>query len=149
MAAAAAAATTTSSSNNKPFSRLFKELSLSFRAECMCDVSCVMTSLLKNDQVMSSLQDYTIKSGSFGEVDGVFVFRFYKGSTDAATTTATKSFIGSLKHTLDIMQCIDDADLHVINESINFTDEYDGDRDDERCISDRLSDKLASTPFRE
>ncbi len=130
-------------------SRLFKELSLSFRAECMSDVSCVMNNLLKNDLVMSSLQDYTIKSGSFGEVDGVFVFRFYKGSTEAATTTATSSFISSLKHTLDIMQCIEDAEVHVINQSINFTDEYDGERDDERCISARLADKLASTPFRE
>ena len=130
--------------------RPFKELSLSFRAECMSDVSCVMATLFNEPMVMISLQDYTVKTGSFCEVEVVLVFRFYKGSTDAATATAATIFINSVKKTIDTIQCVEEAeDVHVINESINFTDEYDGSRDDERCIVDQLHGKLAATPFRE
>jgi hypothetical protein len=120
----------------------FKELSLSFRAECMHDVSCVIGAILAQHAMDESIFSYGVKSDMFGAVDVVLVFRLYEGYS-------ADEFVATIRRTLGVMSRVDAEDVHVINESINFTDEYDGERtyNGLQRLAARVAVKLASVPF--
>ncbi len=118
-----------------------KELSFSFRAECMTDVVCAFANILPKYTVMRSLTHYSTKMpGMIPDVDAVLVFRLYEGQMDR--------FIDSVETTLTLLSS---TASHVINESINFTDEYDGSRTytgkQRDNIMARVPEKLANMQF--
>ena len=122
-----------------------KELSFSFRAECMTDVVCALDKILSKHAVMRSLTHYSAKMpGMVPDVDVVLVFRLYEGQMDR--------FIDSIATALTALSNIERTlDCHVINESINFTDEYDESRThtgkQRDTILARVPEKLANMPF--
>jgi hypothetical protein len=132
-----------STSVKKVLKPRFKELSFSFRAECMVDVAAVFSTIFKKTEVLHSLCQHSAKSDTmFPDVDVVLVFRLYDGHMDR--------FVNSIKTTLDLISDID-GDVHVINETIHFTSEYDGQRtytgEQRDTLMDRLDEKLAEIPF--
>ena len=100
-----------------------EKLSFTFRAECMADVADVFRSLLADDGVTSALCNLSAKQHTtLPDVEAVLVFRTYDStaleSIDAAMTALR--LIAALE-----------GDCHdLVNESLNFTDEYDGTRTD-------------------
>jgi hypothetical protein len=122
-----------------------KELSFSFRAECMTDVVRALANILSKHAVMRSLTHYSAKTpGMVPDVDVVLVFRLYEGHMDR--------FIDSIATALTALSNIEsNLDCHVINESINFTDEYDESRThtgkQRDTILARVPEKLANMPF--
>ena len=119
-----------------------KELSFSFRAECMTDVAHAFANLFSKHAVMRSLTHYSAKMpGMVPDVDVVLVFRLYEGQMDR--------FVDSIAAALAAMSGI--RDCHVINESINFSDEYDGSRTHtgkhRDTIMERIPEKLANLQF--
>ena len=119
-----------------------KELSFSFRAECMTDVSSAFAKLLSKNAVMRSLTHYSAKMpGMVPDADVVLVFRLYEGHMER--------FVDSITAALASLSGIYDG--HVIIESINFTDEYDGSRTYTGkhidTILERIPEKLANLQF--
>ena len=119
-----------------------KELSFSFRAECMTDVSGAFSNLFSKHAVMRSLTHYSAKMpGTVPDADVVLVFRLYEGQMER--------FIDSITSMLAALSGIYDG--HVISESLNFTDEYDGSRThtgkQRDTILARVPEKLANMQF--
>ncbi len=117
----------------------FKDVSFSFRADCMPDVSTVMCSVLRNKVVLHALHGYTVKTEIFGNVEAVLVFRFYEGFYAA--------FIHSVMFTLAIIGDLN-GDQVTIAGSINFTDDYDGTLYTRCDWMERLEKKIADAPFK-
>ena len=121
----------------------FKDLSFSFRGECMSDVGSVFAALLKDDDASLSLCHYSAKTTAhFSGVDGIVVFRLYDSMMDR--------FVRSIESSLDVMGQLD-GDVHVINETLNFTTDYDGNRtytgEQRDTLMDHLTEKLADISF--
>lgn len=121
----------------------FKDLSFSFRGECMSDVGSVFAALLKDDDASLSLCHYSAKTTAhLPGVDGIVVFRLYDGMMDR--------FVRSIESSLDVMGQLD-GDVHVINETLNFTTDYDGNRtytgEQRDTLMDHLNEKLADISF--
>ena len=100
-----------------------KGLSFTFRAECMGDVADVFRSLLADDGVTGALCNFSAEQhATLPDVEAVLVFRTYDSTlleSIAAAMTALR-LIAALE-----------GDCHdLVNESLNFTDEYDGTRTD-------------------
>jgi hypothetical protein len=115
-----------------------KLLSLSFRAELMIDISKVMCIILQDDVVMQSLHSYTIEMGMFGDGEGALVFRFYEGELRRITASIEV-----------VMRKIRESeeDVHVIAETLDFTDEYNGNRIGRRPIASRIAEKIGALEF--
>jgi hypothetical protein len=115
-----------------------KELSLSFRAECMGDVVDVFTGIFADQAVMKAICGYSAKLDAMG-VNVVLEFR-------AHDTNNTQETVAAIKTALTLMAELD-GDVHVINETLNFTDEYDSERtytgEQRPNLMERIADKLA------
>lgn len=99
--------------------------------------------LLNSTVVMRSLCDFTLQTGVFGDVDVVLVFCFYESS-------GMGRLVGSITAALEAMQT-SNLELHVANETLNFTDDYDGERtytglQRENLIA-RISEKLDAISY--
>ena len=112
-----------------------KELSLSFRAECMGDVVDVFTGIFADQAVMKAICGYSAKLDAMG-VNVDLVFR--------AHDTNTQETVAAIKAALTLMAELD-GDVHVINETLNFTDEYDSERtytgEQRPTLMERIKDK--------
>ena len=123
-----------------------KDLSFSFRGECMADVVGVFAAIFKTENALPSLCQYSASTTAPERpdpgVEGVLVFRLYDG--DMAR------FIMSIETTLGVMAELGD-DLHVINETLNFTSAYDGKRtntgEQRDNLMDLIDEKLADISF--
>ena len=115
-----------------------KELSLSFRAECMGDVVDVFNGIFAKQAVMKAICGYSAKQDDM-DVNVVLVFR-------AHDTNNTQETVAAIKTALTLMAELD-GDVHVINETLNFTDEYDSERtytgEQRPNLMERITDKLA------
>ena len=113
-----------------------KELSLSFRAECMGDVVDVFNGIFADQAVMKVICGYSTKLDAMG-VNVVLVFR--------AHDTNTQETVAAIKAALTLMAELE-GDVHVINETLNFTDEYDSERtytgEQRPTLMERITDKL-------
>ena len=114
----------------------FKELSFSFRAECIHDVVGAMNRIFCNEEALKMLCGYSVKRDDmFPDVGVVVVFRAYEACIDEA--------VGVIKTVLTL---IGEDDAHVINETINYTDEYDGERtytgEQRPALRARIEEKL-------
>ena len=128
---------TESHKRNSPPPPTCKELSLSFRAECMGDVVDVFNGIFADQAVMKAICGYSAKLDAMG-VNVVLEFR--------AHDTNTQETVAAIKTALTLMAELD-GDVHVINETLNFTDEYDSERtytgEQRPGLMERVADKLA------
>jgi hypothetical protein len=120
-----------------------KHLSFSFRGECMVDVSAVILNVLRTENTMPALCGYSVKTTAPDpDVEGTLVFRYYDG--DMAR------FVMSIEATLMVIAELEE-DVHVINETLTFTPEYDGKRTftgvQREGLMDRIEEKLKEVPF--
>ena len=120
-----------------------KDLSFSFRAECMADATAVFAALLKSDEVMRSVCHYSATSKApFDDVVGVLVFRLYGSDM--------RNFLGAVDAALSAMSDVED-EIHVVLETLNFTPEYDGERtytgELREELMDRIEERLADIDF--
>jgi len=122
--------------SHKRKSPTYKELSLSFRAECMGDVVDVFNGLFADQAVMKAICGYSTKLDAMG-VNVVLEFR-------AHDTNNTQETVAAIKTALTLMAELD-GDVHVINETLNFTDEYDSERtytgEQRPTLMERIKDK--------
>ena len=119
-----------------------KHLSFSFRGECMVDVSAVILNVLRTENAMPALCGYSVKTTAPDpDVEGTLVFRLYDG--DMAR------FVMSIEATLMVIAELEE-DVHVINETLTFTSEYDGKRTftgvQRDGLLDRIEEKLKDAP---
>lgn len=119
-------------------------MSFSFRAECMQDVSAVMSGILMHPIVDWSMQTYAVSIEDADIVEVALVFKCYENGINEFITAVTLA-LATMRGA--------GSELHFINETINFTDEYDGSRtynfDQRNTIVPRLLEKLAMVPFLE
>ena len=123
----------------------YKDLSFSFRAECMADASAVFAALLKSDEVTKAVCRYSATTdGPFNDVVGVLVFRLY------ASEGGMRTFLGGIQEALSVMDDIE-HDIHVILETFDFTAKYDGLRtytgEVREALLDNLDEQLADIDF--
>lgn len=121
----------------------FKDLSFSFRGECMADVGAVFTAILENVDAAPSLCQYSATTTApFPDVDGVLVFRLYDGKMPV--------FLKSVEAALAVVEELGE-DTHVINETLNFTTAYDGeeteDGEQRDTLMKHIEEKLAEISF--
>lgn len=121
----------------------YKKLSFTFNAECMVDVFGIL-SLFKTEVILRGLHGLTIQTGVFGDVEVVLVFCFYE-------STPMSSFIASITAALEAMEK-SNLELHVANETLNFSDEYDGERtysggEQREDLIPRIAEKLDAIAF--
>ena len=113
-------------------------LSLSARAECMHDVAVLMIDLLDTPGITRFLCGYSAKCSAFYEGMLELVFQCPDDRCEDMKSTIAQ-VIGHVEARAD------NADLHVLAETLNFTDEFDGNRTDdtlEARILLRLVEKL-------
>ncbi len=116
------------------------QLSLSARAECMNDVTVLMTDLLATPDITRFLYGYSAKCSAFYEGMLELVFQCPEDRCGDMKSTITQ-VIGHVQTRAD------NNDLHVLAQTLNFTDEFDGNRTydtlEDRILL-RFSDKLHS-----
>jgi hypothetical protein len=118
---------------------MFHTISLHARAECMHDVGILLNDLLDDTTVTRFLHAYSAKNSEFGE--GMLELHF-RCPEERRTpfTNAIQRLVAHVRHRAD------NDDLHVLGQTLNFSDDFDGSRalddDLERRILHRLSDKL-------
>jgi hypothetical protein len=120
-----------------------KDLSFSFHGECMADVVGVFAAIFKTENALPSLCQYSASTTAPDPgVEGVLVFRLY--DCDMAR------FIMSIETTLEVMAELGE-DIHVINETLNFTSAYDGTRthtgEQRDNLMDLIDEKFADIDF--
>jgi hypothetical protein len=114
------------------------QLSLSARAECMNDVTVLMTDLLATPDIIRFLYGYSAKCSAVYECMLELVFQCPEDRCmDMKSTIA--QVIGHVQTRAD------NNDLHVLAQTLNFTDEFNGNRTydtlEDRILL-RFSDKL-------
>ncbi len=98
-----------------------EKLSFTFRAECMADVADVFRSLLADDGVTGALCHFSAEQhATLPDVEAVLVFRTYD-------STALESIAAAMT-ALRLIAALEGDRHDLVNESLNFTDEYDGTR---------------------
>ena len=109
----------------------------------MADVGAVFDAILKNEDASGSLCHYSAKTTApYPDVDGILMFRLYDGNMPV--------FLKSVEAALTLMAELDE-DAHVINQTLNFTTEYDGARSDtgeqRDTLMDHIDERLADISF--
>ena len=116
-------------------------LSLSARAECMNDIAVLMTDLLDTPDITRFLYGYSAKCSDFyeGMLELVFQCPDDRGKDMKSTIAQVIAHVQARA---------DNDDLHVLAQTLNFTDEFDGKRADD-TLEDRIFlrfvDKLRGT----
>jgi len=95
-------------------------ISLSLRAECTHDVSEIVCKMLKNESISKFVSAYSCKPESAPFPDARFDVTFI--ATDKA------GMHNAVKALVKIIEA--EEDCHCCLETLAFTDEYDGERDD-------------------
>ena len=126
----------------------FKDLSFSFRAECMDDAKAVFEAIFKSDEVVKAVCDFAAKteptSSAFNDVRCSLVFRLYESDC------GMRAFRGGIDEALCAMEDIE-RDIHVALETFDFTPKYDGLRthtgEVREALLDNLEEQLADIDF--
>jgi hypothetical protein len=118
------------------------QLSLSARAECMHDITVLLPDLLRTPAITRFLYSYSARCSQYGEGMLELVFRCPRDQRKDMKSTIERV----IAH---VQLRADNNDLHVLGQTLNFTDEFDGARADDDLkdrILPRFTDKLRPPP---